>query len=368
MTRGCARRLRSSAHQVRRNGAGRGGTARIENLSGDEDFPRSRDEGTRRMPERIHRLPRILASTRIVDRRGVLGGNLLSRSDPGGSWRPARTGPDGSFELIGSGEKLTAWHGDFGASTVALSDAREIALPSKGSIRGRLLDRARYPLAGAAVILDRTQSTTTDARGRFAFEGVFAGVRGLQLDLPAPPSGAEPSRVARIGVLVKSGESVELELGANWIDGVVELESEGGEPFSGKAVLVGLDGICSFAELLFADGRAEIRDFLPGRYLLTSPHGPMALASIEGPYTKLALGQRDLTVSGTPGARLFLVVEGAHELAELLAARVSARPIPSSGVVRFEGLPPATWSVGVEGRGLLATIDVAEPGTKVQLP
>ena len=90
--------------------------------------------------------------------------------------------------------------------------------------------------------------------------------------------------------------------------------------------------------------------------------------SYEVADTKLALGQRDLTVSGTPGARLFLVVEGAHELAELLAARVSARPIPSSGVVRFEGLPPATWSVGVEGRGLLATIDVAEPGTKVQLP
>jgi hypothetical protein len=273
-----------------------------------------------------------------------------------------RTGPDGRFELLGSGELLSAWHADFGAATVGLADAERIELPHPGAIQGRLLDRARSPRANVRVTLDRVSETTTDADGRFEFGRILAGMRGLSLDSPA-------FGPVRIGVLVGSGESVELQLGADWIEGALELEGEPGElPFTGNAVLVGLDPIAAFAEVPFENGRAQVQDLVPGRYLLMASEGPLALATIEGPYTKLARGKADLLVSATPGVRAFLVPERAHELAELLSARVGSKRIPSSGEVRFEALPSATWSVGIEGRGLIATVEVSGPGTRVELP
>jgi hypothetical protein len=283
----------------------------------------------------------------------------------------ARTGPDGRFELTGTGERLTAWHAGYGPVTVASepfaqgADER-IELPAPGKLRGRIVDRSRIPRESVLVVLDRSESQVTDANGRFAFEGVAPGVRGLMLQPPVASDGSS-EKPWYIGVLVEPGQDVELELGADRMDVLLELAGSD-EPTIEEGLLLGLDAVAGFHELELSAGRSTVEGALPGSYLLLDPGGPVAFVTLEGPLAEARCGTADLTVVGSPGARVFLAPESGSELVDLLCARVAARSIPADGELVFERIPEGDWAVAAQGRGRLATVSVTGRGTRVELP
>ena len=280
----------------------------------------------------------------------------------------ALSGADGRFEVSGHGERVTAWHADFGAATRPLAACARIVLPSPGAIRGRVLDRGGRPRDKVLVICDRAVSCITDAEGRFAFEHQPAGVRGLMLQPPVAPDGSS-ERAQHYGVELASGATVELELGFGLIDVELRVASPAGAAaLSGRGFLIGLEGLTAIYETTFADGRAQIPGALPGRYLLLSREGPRALVELDGAVAEALAGGAVLRVRGTPGERAFALPPGASELVELMAARLSARAIPADGELVFAGLPPGTWALGTEARGVLATAEVPAEGSELALP
>ena len=278
-----------------------------------------------------------------------------------------RTAADGSFLVDGSGDRLSVWSEGLSPVTVPLAEAGRIVLPPRGALRGRVIDANGRPREQALVSLDRAAPLPTDAGGRFAFDDVPAGMRGLSLELPAGSDGLAP-RKRWIVVELAPGADLEVEIGPGHD---FELELEDGEDVLARAArvtLLGLDPLATVHELRLEQGRGRVAGALPGRYLLVARDGPLAFLTLDAPAVRCAAGSADLTVEAPSGEQVFLVPAGANELVELLAARTSAVHVPAAGLVRFEALPPGRWAVGLDGKGLQAEVDVPGPGAHVRLP
>ncbi|MCI0339867.1 MAG: sigma-70 family RNA polymerase sigma factor [Planctomycetales bacterium] len=269
----------------------------------------------------------------------------------------ARTDASGRFAVRGEGRRLTFWHPDWSPVTVPIEDAARVRLPPRGNLRGRIVDAAGVPVAGVALALDRTRKTTTDDQGRFSFDRVEAGVRGLVF----------PER-RYVGVRVAPGEAGEVEIGPGLPEVRLRLES-GGHPYTQPVggVLVGLDRLFSVHDLKGA-GPLVARGVIPGRYLLLTLDGPVATVEIRGPDAVADLGSADLTVRATTSRGIYAVPEGSDELVRLLAGRLAeARRSPEPGLFRFAPLPPGRYAVGTARDGIRTVVDVAGPGAEVKI-
>jgi RNA polymerase sigma-70 factor (ECF subfamily) len=263
------------------------------------------------------------------------------------------TDSGGSFELIGHGRKISVWHPAFSPVTVPPDQVSLIELPLRGTITGRLLDHRGAPVENEEIALDRKRKAMTDGEGRFRFDAVECGVRGITL----------PGKDRFATVIVSPGKTVEAELGG-WLP-AVEIElSVGGVPLSGtmESILVGLDTVASFK---FTAGQASplsLEEVLPGNYLMLSSTGLVSRLAIDGERIRVDCGDADLTVHAKPRTRIFIVPEGAHELVLLMGGRCCSRPVPSSGKIHFDPLPRGRYHLCVDGRGILATVAVTGRG------
>ncbi len=325
---------------------------------------------------------------RVVDEEGrplagalvFFGSQLRARGDePFQPFDPSRvkdgvrTGRDGTFEITGRERALTVWRRDRSPVSVPVDRAGRITLPPLGRIQGRILDASGRAREGIEVILERKRTARTDEQGRFLFEKVEAGVRGLLL----------PHRRYVI-VRVAPGKTTHAEI-APGIDRVlIELRS-GRDRFPRPAsagrtgVLVGLGRVGSLVLLHPGKGSAwvEAEDVIPGRYLLLLSSGHATVLRVRGPEATADFGRGALTVRGAPGLPVRLLPrEAADPFTRLMAGRVSFLSIPGSGETRISPLPEGRWLVGVdetETRGHSVfhreiAVDVKGPGAVARIP
>ncbi len=269
-----------------------------------------------------------------------------------------RTDANGIYVLEGGrGDTITAWHELHGSATVRVNEADSIQLPPRGTIDGTLLDLAGRPRPGVEIVLDRLRKTITEEWGHFTFEGVEPGIRGLCM--PGKKYAA---------VNVPAGKTVRADLGGFLPEVRVELYAEGRpyrEPCRG--VVVGLDSLFTVHEAKAEEGALLLREILPGAYLLLTDTGLQVEIAIEAGLAIAELGGADLTVRAEEGTRVYVVPEGAHELIDLLSCRVAPKAVPASGEVRFGPIDAGRYAVGIDGKGLSASVEVIGPGATVRI-
>lgn len=269
------------------------------------------------------------------------------------------TDSDGRFELKGTGRLITAWHADNTPVTVPASVAEEISLPPLGRIRGRLCDVQGVPRVGVEVALDRKRKAQTDSTGRFTFDDVEGGIRGLVL----------PDK-CYFGVDVPPGETVDVDITGFVPEVLIELRS-GGIPYlkPDECLLVGTGRLFSVQyEEAPGDGTLKYEMVIPGRYLLMTRSGRMATVLVDGGSVAADFGRCDLTVKAQRAARVYVVPADSSELVELLGGRIAPRMVQTSGTVTFDPLPEGKYAVGIDRQGIFATVEVKGRGTRVILP
>lgn len=273
---------------------------------------------------------------------------------------------DGSFLLNGKGRWITAWHADWSPVSLLAEQAQRIVLPARGSIRGRLLDRDGAPMPGVKLRLDRDVEALTDAGGRFAFERVPAGPRGLEVSVQTGPKRWLLVRLA-------PGQALEVDVPSGLPEARIRLV-EGMQPWEGddEAVLLGLDVVTSLAPCEWsASAGATIvpPGLLPGRYLLLAQGSWQAPLDIRAPEGLTAdIGACALTVRAPAQARVYVVPAGSDALVQLMGGRVGSRMVDETGAVRFAPLPAGRYDVGVDREGIFATVEVTDTAAVVALP
>ena len=315
---------------------------------------------------------RVALSGQVVDPTGApiegalvcSGTDIRLRGDePFKPYDPARvkdgvlTDAAGWFTLEGSARHVTVWHADWSPRTVKSSAAALVRLEPRSSLRGRLLASDGSPASGV-VVLDKKLGCPTDERGRFAFEKVEAGVRGLRL----------PDK-RLVSVIVRPGETIELELGAeNRLDVALELLRGGAlclDEIRGAGV--GLDPVSEVFEFRAEGGAVPLSLALPGRYVLLSTRCAPVVADLTRASATVELGTTPLTVSATPGTRVYLVPAGASELVELMAGRVSSRTVDATGMLEVPGVAPGRYGVGIDREGVQVEIEVGTEPLEIRL-
>ena len=270
----------------------------------------------------------------------------------------ARTDGDGRFSLHGTGRWITAWHPDASPVTVPADRATDLVLPARGFVRGVVRGADGAPLPAQKVFLDRKREATTDAEGRFGFDAVEAGTRGLSLTGDRAKS--------YVGVRVAPGETTEVDLRPGI--GTVRIEWPGRSSFGrGDVCLVAQDRVGSLT-IAKAEGAALVAsDVLPGRYVLLCEGGGVATVDVQGPVATAIAGSGAITVHAKAGKRVYVAPAGVDYLVRLMAGRVASVGSDAQGVARFTGLAPGRWDVGVELDGVRTTVDVTDAPVEVTI-
>jgi len=256
-----------------------------------------------------------------------------------------KTDDVGAFELsIDEAKVVTVWHPEYSPVTVPVGDAVRIVLPPRATLRGRIVDAKGRPAAGIEVALDRARKATTGEDGRFSFDRVEAGARGLLL----------PGRY--IVVRVRPGEEAEIEIPAGLPEVSVAFQS-GGAPFEVPAetkyggLLLGLDRVGGLHPLKVkaGDTSAIAKKVLPGRYLLLLSSGHVSKVDVDGREAVADFGTAALTVKAPAGTPIYVVPpDAAGELVRLLAGRAVFLDLPETGELRLAPLPAGRWLVGID--------------------
>jgi RNA polymerase sigma factor (sigma-70 family) len=259
-----------------------------------------------------------------------------------------RTDDRGDFTLPGWARTVTVWHDDYSPVTVPATGAKRIEIPARGAIEGWLVGEA-----GVEVGLDRDRKAIVDEQGRFFFDRVVAGMRGIVL----------PGK-RYVAVAVEPGETARVEMTGLLPEVHLELRA-GGEVWReppGWLALVGLGDLSTthFIKQKEPGPLPPLKGVLPGKYLSITRTGQMASVDVDGPLAVADFGRAMVTVRTRKGGRVFIRPAGVHELAALLSVRQIGKPaLPSTGV-SFGPLPAGRYDVGIEGKGTFATIDLGE--------
>jgi hypothetical protein len=269
-----------------------------------------------------------------------------------------RTGADGRFEIRGTGRWITFWHAEASPLTIAREKASEIALPPRGTIRGVLRGADAAPLTATKVFLDRVRETTTDSDGRFAFDGVEAGTRGLSL------TGGKP-KAYLAAVRVTPGEATEVDVRPGLAS--VRITWPGRTSLGRFVGLVPLDAVGSLAVGQPTEGTVVAPDVLPGRYLLLGEGGCVATVDVAAAEATAIVGRGEIVVRAAAKTRVYVVPAGSSYLARLMAGRMAGAGVPADGIQRFTGLAPGRYEVGVERDGVRATVDVKDGPVEVSI-
>jgi RNA polymerase sigma-70 factor (ECF subfamily) len=268
-----------------------------------------------------------------------------------------RTGADGRFELRGKGRWITVWHPEASLVTLPVARAADVVLPARGGIRGVLRGADGAPLAETKVFLDRVRETTTDAEGRFAFDKVEAGTRGLSL------TGGKPK--GYVAVRVTPGETADVEMRPGLAS--VRITWPGRTSFGRFVGLLPLGVTGSLAIGQPTDGAIVAADVLPGRYLLMLDGGAIATVDVAGPETTAVVGTGEVVVRAKPKTRVYVVPADSGYLARLMGGRMAGAGVPADGVQHFTGLAPGRYEIGVERDGVRTVVDVRDGAVEVAI-
>lgn len=273
-----------------------------------------------------------------------------------------RTDASGRFEIRGEGEEgeLTVFHPEHGPVTVAVAESMEIQLPPRGNIDGTVLDAQSAPVSNWEVFLDRTRSAFTDGAGKFRFDGVEPGIRGLSLEKQAKQF---------IAAKVHPGKTTTVSIVPGYTEASLAVFSAEGKPLPGKidAMLLSSGDVGAMYAFKTRDGQGTVPNLRPGRYLLSLQRHGFAVVEVSSANVSVQLNALDLTVQADPGTRLFLFPgEWRSELTELLAARMSLT-VPAEGKVRFSGLFAGKYFLGIDKKGVLRSVEITEPGEEISI-
>lgn len=279
-----------------------------------------------------------------------------------------RTGPDGAFELTGKGRWITAWHAELSPATVPASECERIVLRPRSVVAGTLLDAGGDPVSGATLLMDREREAVTDGAGRFRFEGVEAGIRGIHLPSAERPGDLGSARVFAVDVPPSATVDVELDAGLPKV--TIELQQEE-LPYTlnvkDQAVVVGEGRVFSMQIAPVLRGEVRLEDVLPGDYWVLTASGLVSAARLDAARVAADVGTSALTVRAAPGRSLYVAPAGANELVWLMANRVAARRVPTSGALVFSPLPPGEYVVASEGEGELGRVRVDGPTAAIRI-
>jgi len=213
-------------------------------------------------------------------------------------------------------------------------------------------------MVGAQVSLDRAREVVTDELGRFAFEGVEAGIRGLRLP---------PKRF--VAVAVAPGETVELELGAEELLDIVLAARRDARPWLEEfhGVVVGTGKLADVLEFAAENGAVRLEQVRPGPHVFLSASGDVVVGDLSTSSATLELGTTPLTVHATPGTRVYIVPAGANDLVEVMAGRAASRTVSAEGVLEYAGLARGRYGIGIDRRGVQLEVELAEEAVEVEL-
>ena len=217
-------------------------------------------------------------------------------------------------------------------------------------------------------VLDRTREARTDKDGRFRWDKVEPGVRGVCFpgkDL----GGGRRGRPERYwGVRVEAGKTTRVTLGPGIPKVEVRVLDPGGKPHAGSldGILVGLERVFTFPPPFRGkEGLFTVERVLPGRYYLLSRRG-RGILEIHGGKAEVRLGGADLTVFAKPRTTLALYPGDAHSLLRVMclrAARFFRRRAGKDGRLHFPGLPPGTYILSTPRERKAKKILISGPGT-----
>lgn len=271
----------------------------------------------------------------------------------------------GRFGLATTGF-VTAWHPEHSPRTVRADDAARLALLPLVRVRGRLLDASGAPRADTELRLDRTNTTRTDADGRFTFTGVEHGAHLVHVP------GANPTKLSPNGGgpwVVHGPADDEVTL----TPGLPTLTLALGAP--GDARTVALVGLAPGTSLTFGtleQGRVVLPNVVPGDYQLVTDCGALRRITVTGAELRCALDEAPanswFVVATSEAVALHASPADADDLVRTLVARVVRRKPEADGTVRLGPLPPGDYEVcrGDEPAG--ERIVVRGPETHWSLP
>ncbi len=216
------------------------------------------------------------------------------------------TDAEGRFRLETKAPFVSAWHSDHSPTTVAAADAATIRIRARGKMRGRIVDGERRPREGVEVLLDkRGPKATTDGEGRFQFEKVIAGIRGVILD-----------QRRWVAVRVEPGESLSVDIGPG-VDVTLDLSDHPSGP--GTSLNGGLMGVGRTTSLLPIRGTTpslELKGVLPGRYWFGEVRGARGWVDIGEKEAKVTFGKASVEISADEAVEFFLLPAEHNEIIE----------------------------------------------------
>jgi protocatechuate 3,4-dioxygenase beta subunit len=206
----------------------------------------------------------------------------------------------------------------------------DLVLPS-GTISGRVVDGGGQPISWLCVVLSNDGRTgelsssaaggwvTTDAGGRFRFEGLPAATYALQTEgsIQHPEDPPAYGRLHKGGLVLSEGSilgDIELRLGKPGVLQGVVLEPNG-SPASGAEIVVRDDqgSIASPWGSVHtnSNGRFEATGLTPGRYTAFARTDNLC-SSESGPVNVLADDSAHVDLTLQPSALLRVIVEDGH--------------------------------------------------------
>lgn len=266
-----------------------------------------------------------------------------------------RTDSQGVFVLKGSAGEITVWHPDYSPVTLSTQDASTIALPARGTVRGRVLGENGIAESGIEVLLDRHLAARTDTSGDYTFANVEAGEHAVRV-----------GDRRQLAVRVEPAETVQIDH-SKVMDEIEVQVLSGGKPYRQRfgAGLMGTGRVYTMHEFGTRDGLGKLRGVYPGRYVAVSG-GRFAVFDVSPGKKAIAeLGTASLTVRTEPNTTIHLQPLGVPDLARVPQGWFQRR-VPASGQVTISPLPLGRYRIG-RVRGRSTTMQLAQQSQTIVL-
>lgn len=247
-----------------------------------------------------------------------------------------KTDAEGRFSLETKSPFITAWHDEFSPATVPATDSKVIKMKARGTLKGRLVDAAGMGQEGVEITLDKRGSkATTDKDGRFQFEKVIAGFRGLIL----------PDR-RWIAVRVDPGETLNVEIGPG-----LDIDLDLGAHPKGPGVdlngmLLGTGRTWSLTGVRGATPSAQLKGVIPGRYFYGEfRRGPRGWVEISDKGARVEFGASILVIDAEKRLSFYLLPAECNEILEVALMKDGDFKVGPGESVKIEHLTEGEYEI-----------------------